>query len=111
MNWLSNISHPAVTSLEEAELETLTTAKLGLPRFLRKTLLSTDPIESAFSIAKPELKRVKNWKSGKDQGAHWSASVLIEAEKRLRTIRGFKEIPILMNQLKNLTIEKGEQIA
>lgn len=111
MNWLSNISHTAVTSLEEAELETLTTAKLGLPRLLRKTLSSTNPIESAFSIAKPKLKRVKNWKSGKDQGARWSASVLVEAEKRFRTIRGFKELPLLINELKNLTIEKEENVA
>jgi len=110
-NWLSNISHAAVTSLEEAELETLTTAKLALPRLLRQTLSSTNPIESAFSIAKPKLKRVKNWKSGKDQGARWSASVLIEAEKRFRTIRGFKELPILINELKNLTIEKEERVA
>jgi len=96
--------------LEEAYLKTLTTAKPGLPRLLPQALSSTPPIESALSIAKPKLKRVKNWKSGKDQGAHWSASVLNEAEKRLRTIRGFKQLPLLINELKNLTIAKDEKV-
>ena len=111
MNWLGNISHTAVTSLEEAEMETLTTAKLGLPRLLRVTLSSTNPIESVFSIAKPKLKRVKNWKSGTDQVARWSASVLIASEKKFRTIRGHKEIPILINELKKLSIENQEKVA
>lgn len=111
MNWLGNISHTALSSLEEAEMETLTTAKLGLPNLLRTTLSSTNPIESAFSIAKPKLKRVKNWKSGPDQVARWSASVLLEAEKRFRTIRGHKEIPILIDQLKKLSVENQEQVA
>lgn len=111
VSWLGNISHAALSSLEEAELETLTTAKLGLPSILRKTLSSTNPIESAFSIAKPKLKRVKNWKSSPDQVGRWSASVLLEAENKFRKIRGHKEIPILIEELKKLSVENQEQVA
>lgn len=111
VHWLGHTNHAALTSLEEAEMETLTVIKLKLPRLLRKTLLSTNPIESAFSIGKPTTRRVKNWKSGKDQAVRWSASVLLEAEKRFRTIRGHKEIPVLMSELKTLDVENQESVA
>ena len=109
--WLGGISYPALSSLQEAEKETLTTAQLGLPLLLRKTLSSTNPIESVFSIIKPRVKRVKNWKSGTDQVSRWSASVLLEAETRFRTIRGYREIPLLMKELNKISVAKKRKVA
>ena len=59
MKWLSDISYSAAESLKEAEMETLTTTQLQLPLLLRKTLSSTNPIESAFSIVKTKVGRIK----------------------------------------------------
>ena len=110
-NWLGGISYSAQTSLEESEKETLTTVRLGLPLLLRKTLSSTNPIESAFSIVKPRVSRVRNWRSGTDQVARWSASVLLSAERRFRTIKGYREIPILIKALKKITVENKGKVA
>ena len=111
VEWLGHINHSALTSLEEAEMETLTVIKLSVPRPLRSTLLSTNPIESAFSIVKPKLVRVKNWKSGPDQISRWAAATLLAAEKRFRLIRGYKEIPVLVNELKKLQLENRAEVA
>jgi transposase-like protein len=110
-DWLSNINHAAVQSLEEAEFETLTVVKLKTPMLLRKTLLSTNPIESAFSQVQSQVRRVKNWKSGKDQVSRWAAATLLDAEKRFRTIKGFKETPILKEELQNLLLETQTKAA
>ena len=111
VEWLGHINHSALNSLEEAEMETLTVIKLGVPRLLRLTLLSTNPIESAFSVVKPKANRVKNWKSGTDQISRWAAATLLEAEKRFRLIKGHKDIPLLVNTLKNLQLANQVEVA
>jgi putative transposase len=111
VHWLGHVNHSALSSLEESEMETLTVIEMGLPRLLRTTMSSTNPIESAFSMGKPKVRRVKNWKSGPDQIVRWSASVLLEAEKKFRTIRGYKQIPYLINELKKLDIENQAEVA
>ena len=68
-------------------------------------------IESAFSIVKPRLSRVRNWRSGTDQVARWSASVLLEAERRFRTIKGYRQIPVLADKLKQITVENKGKVA
>lgn len=44
--------HPGAASLREGLEETLTVARLGLPPTLRRTLRSTNPIESAFETVR-----------------------------------------------------------
>lgn len=109
--WLGNINHEALHSLEEAEMETLTVVKLKCPMLLRKTLLSTNPIESAFSAAREMTSRVKNWNSGKNQVSRWAATTLLEAEKQFRTIKGFKQIPLLVAEMENLRIALKNSVA
>ena len=104
VHWLGKINHAALASLEEAEEETLTVIKLKLPGLLRKTTLTTNPIESTFSVVNRKTGRVKNWKTSKDQISRWAAVTLLDAEKRFRTIRGYKQLPLLMAELKNLGI-------
>ena len=62
--YLGEINHEALNSLEEANMETLTAIKLGCPRLLRVTLLSTNPIESPFDLVLSKSMRVKNWNVG-----------------------------------------------
>lgn len=107
--WLGGLNHEAKNSLLEADMDTLTVIRLNLPDLLRKTLASTNPIESCFSGVRYKTNRVKNWK-GEKQISRWVAASLLEVEKKYRTIRGFKEIPILFANL-NLGIECQEKIA
>ena len=97
--WLESINLEALNSLEEAGEETLTVIKLKCPGLLRKTLLSTNPVESAFSIVRQKSSRVKNWKSGRGQVSRWAAVALKEAEKSFRTVKGFREIPLFLQEL------------
>lgn len=98
-SWLGQRNFEAKRSLEEAGGETLTAIRLKCPDLLRKTLMSTNPIESAFSIVRERTGRVKNWRAGPDQASRWAAAALLEAEKRFRTVRGFQEIPLFIKEL------------
>jgi len=67
-------NHPgAAASLREGLEETLTVIKLGVPKVLRRSLQTTNVIESSLSVVR------------------WVATGLIEAEKRFRRIRGVSE--------------------
>jgi transposase-like protein len=111
VHWLGHINHAALESLEEAEMETLTVIKLKVPGLLKKTLLSTNPLESAFSNVSRIKQRVKNWKSGANQVSRWAAVSLLEAEKSFRTIRGYQQMPLLMAELEKLSIENKSAVA
>jgi putative transposase len=97
--WLGRINHAALESLEEACKETMTVIELNIPPLLKKTLLSTNPIESAFSYTDYRVSRVKNWKSGSDQVSRWAATVLLNVEPRFQKIRGALHLPKLIERL------------
>jgi transposase-like protein len=111
VRWLGEINTEAVNSLEEANLETLTVIKLGVGNLLRKTLCSTNPIESIFDKVRDKSKRVKNWNAGVDQIPRWSATLLLAAEARFRTLKGYKGIPKLIKALKNLNLQEQLEVA
>lgn len=110
-HWLGQLNHEALASLDEADEETLTVIKLKTPGMLRKTLLSTNPLESAFSKVRKKSSRVTNWKSGADQVSRWAAASLQEAEKKFRLIRGFREIPVFMAELKKINLPNQAKVA
>lgn len=111
--YLESINLEAAASLEESGLETLTVIRLGVPYLLRKTLLSTNPIESVFNGFRRRSRRVTNWKTGKksDQIKRWAASCLLEAEKNFRTLKGFNQIPILVAALRNSSLQTELEVA
>lgn len=109
--WLGHINHAALQSLEEAQGETLTVLQLNVPPTLRATLLSTNPIESMFSMQKPKVARVKNWRSGPNQVLRWAATTLLEAEKRFNRVRGHLHIAKLVESLKTFSIEERSEVA
>ncbi len=65
---LMDVNPSAARSLGEGLEETLTVHRLHVPMQLRKTLASTNVIESAFSIVEQVCKNVKRWHGG-DQRA------------------------------------------
>ena len=99
-------SHPdAAASLREGLEETLTVQQLAISETLKKSLFTTDPIESAFNIVRERTGNVKNWKSGK-MVQRWVAAGLLETETRFRRIKGYRDMVLLKNEIRRLTIEK-----
>jgi transposase-like protein len=95
---LERINPSAARSLEEGMEETLTVHKLQMPEMLRKSLASTNIIESAFSVAEELCRRVKRWREG-DHRERWAGSALLLAESKFRRVKGYREIPKLWSAL------------
>ena len=98
---LERINPSAARSLAEGLEETLTIHRLGVPEALRKTLFSTNPIESALSVVEDKCRRVKKWQGG-DMKLRWVASGLLFAEEQFRRVKGYRDIPQLVAALKAL---------
>lgn len=96
--WLDRINPDAASSLREGMEQTLTVIRLGVRELLRKTLSSTNPIESAFDTCRKVTGRVKRWREG-DMRKRWCVAGLMRAEAGFRRVRGFKEIPALISAL------------
>ena len=98
---LMDLNPSAARSLGEGMEETLTVHRLHVPMQLRKTLASTNVIESAFSIVEQVCKNVKRWHGG-DQRERWVGSGLLVAQKQFRKVTGHKQIPALIRELEAL---------
>jgi transposase-like protein len=106
---LMDLNPSAARSLGEGLEETLTVHRLHIPLQLRKTLASTNIIESAFSIVERVCANVKRWHGG-DQRERWVGSGLLVAEKQFRRVQGYKHIPILLRELEALVLSRGEVV-
>ena len=106
---LMDLNPSAARSLGEGMEETLTVHRLHVPMQLRKTLASTNVIESAFSIVEQVCKNVKRWHGG-DQRERWVGSGLLVAQKQFRKVTGHKQIPALLRQLEALVPQKSELV-
>lgn len=106
---LMDLNPSAARSLEEGLEETLTVHRLHMPPQLRKTLASTNVIESAFAIVERVCSNVKRWHGG-DQRERWVGSGLLVAEKQFRRIQGYKQIPALLRELESLVSSKPEVV-
>jgi transposase-like protein len=102
---LMDFNPSAARSLAEGMEETLTVHKLHMPAQLRKTLASTNVIESAFAIVERVCSNVKRWHGG-DQRERWVGSALLVAEKQFRKVKGYQLIPSLLRQLESWTPPK-----
>lgn len=99
--YLDRISPDAANSLREGLEETLTITRLRVDDELASHLHTTNPIESAFSITRRLTGRVKRWRDGAMK-LRWCATGLVEAEKRFRRIKGYRDIPKLIQTLDSL---------
>jgi putative transposase len=95
---LERINPSAARSLEEGMEETLTLHRLGLGSLLRRSLSSTNLIESCLSTVRQVTRNVKRWQGG-DHIARWAAAGLLEAERKFRKVRGYRELPELARKL------------
>ena len=85
-------SYPgAAASLREGIEETLTLTRLGVRGNLKRTLQSTNPIESMIEIVRRTSRNVKRWQSG-DMCLRWTAAGMLEAEQQFRKIIGYSDL-------------------
>src|SRR6202521_4442433 len=106
---LMDLNPSAARSLGEGMEETLTVHRLRVPMQLRKTLASTNVIESAFSIVEKVCHNVKRWHGG-DQRERWVGSGLLVAQKQFRRVTGYKQIPALIRGLETQGPSKPEVV-
>ena len=79
----------------------------GIPHLLKKTLQSTNLIESVNAVVRQRTRNVKNWQSG-DQVERWAAAGLLEAEKKFRRIRGYQTLPMLIDALTTIRLKQQQ---
>jgi putative transposase len=96
--WLERLSPDAAASLREGMEETLTVLRLGVSPTLRRTLSTTNPAESALSVARTVTGRVKRWRNG-DMRLRWCAAGLLRAETKFRRVKGHDDLPSLIRAL------------
>ena len=89
--WLRGINESAADSLVEALEEILTLHRLKVPALLRKSLHSTNPIESMFSMVRDCERNIKRYRSSKMR-QRWLAAVLMHCEQQFRRIKGHASI-------------------
>lgn len=104
---LMHLNPSAARSLEEGLEETLTVHRLRVPPKLRRTLSSTNVIESAFSIVERVCRNVKRWRPG-DQIERWVASGLWVAEGQFRKVIGYRQIPMLLASMTEALAKKPQ---
>ena len=96
--WLRGINESAADSLLEAIEEILTLHRLKVSGLLKKTLHSTNPIESMFSKVRDCERNIKRYRdSGMMQ--RWLASVLLYCEKGFQRVKGFAAIKEVIERI------------
>ncbi|GER92650.1 hypothetical protein A45J_0368 [hot springs metagenome] len=106
--WLRGINESAADSLLEAIEEILTLHRLKVPELLRKTLRSTNPIESMFSMVRDAEGNIKRYRNSRMK-QRWLASVLLYCEKRFKRVNGYASIPDVIRNIEALE-ETGETV-
>jgi transposase-like protein len=89
--WLRAKNESAADSLLEAFEELLTTHRLKVPALLRKTLLSTNPIESMFSLVRHSERNIRRSR-GSAMLQRWLGTVLLYCEQQFNRVKGFAGI-------------------
>lgn len=107
--------HPdAAVSIREGLDDTLTVIRLGLGGKLLETLRSTNPIENLQGAIKRLVRNVKRWRGGA-MALRWGVTALVDAEKRFRRVKGYREIPQLVAALERLvnknTLDTKQEVA
>ena len=93
--WLRAKNESAADSLLEAFEELLTVHRLKVPALLRKTLLSTNPIESMFSLVRHSERNIKRSR-GSAMLQRWLGTVLLYCEQQFKRVKGFAGIAQVM---------------
>lgn len=91
-----NIS--ALRSFREAKADLLVLHEVGLTGQLKRFFSTTNAIESLNSLLEEDLRRVKRWRDS-EHFQRWLATAILNNEKRMHRIRGFKGLVRLKARL------------
>ena len=98
----------AAKSLREGMEETVTVQRLELPGTLRRSLATTNALESVNGQFRTHAKNVKRWSNG-DQVLRWLAAASLFIEDRLHRLTGYRDLPVLQKQLRGM-VNGGERL-
>ena len=88
--------HPgAAASVRQGLEETLTVIRLGLAGALHRTLRSTNAIENLNGSVERYTQNVKRWRGG-EMIQRWVSAALLDAQRRFRRLRGFRDMTKIM---------------
>jgi len=89
----------AAASVREGLDETLTVLTLKLSSRLTRSLATTNAVESLISRTRLVKRNVKHWSSGQMR-LRWVAAGILEAVKGFRRLKGYADMPTLVNALR-----------
>jgi hypothetical protein len=84
-------------------------APAGCGRAVAANVGFDHPIESCFSIVEKVARNVKRWRAG-DHALRWTATGLLEAEKKFHKVKGYRQLESLQRKL-NPSLTQQEQVA
>ena len=103
------INESAVVSMEEGFEETLTVHRLKVSKELRRSLKTTNVIESVFALIGQKTDKVDYWKNS-NQKQRWVATALLDVEQRLNRICGYRHLINLRAALQREILQaKGKE--
>jgi hypothetical protein len=105
--WLDRLNADAAASLREGLEENLTVVRLGVLGTLRRTLTTTNPIQSALSVTRRVTARVTRWRDG-DMRRRWCVAGLLRAEGKFRRVKGHAAMPALLKALE--AVVRGDRV-
>jgi putative transposase len=86
--WLRTKNESAADSLLEAFEALLTLHRLKVPALLRKTLMSTNPIESMFSLVRHSERNITRTR-GSTMLQRWLGTALLYCEGQFKKVKGY----------------------
>ncbi len=104
--WLRRINESAADSLLEAIEGILTLHRLKVPALLRKTLHSTNPIESMFATVRDCEGNIKRYR-GSQMSQRWLAAVCLHCEEGFRRVKGYRGIKEVVRRIEKEQAEEG----
>jgi transposase-like protein len=96
--WLRRINSSAADSLLEAIDDIVTIHRLKMPELLRKTLHSTNAIESMFATVRDCEMNIKRFR-GSAMRQRWLGTVLLHCEKGFNKVKGHKDIAAVLRTI------------
>ena len=102
----------AASSIREGLEQTLTLQRLGVRGALYRTLRSTNAIENLNGSVASYTRNVKRWRGG-SMLKRWVCAAILDASKRFRRIRGYRDLPAFSKALEEQTParDEGQRVA
>jgi transposase-like protein len=110
VSWLRSVNSSAAESLEEGFDELLTVHALGVGGTLRRSLVTTNPIESAFDTVRSVSRRVKRWRDAA-MAMRWAGTGLAAAQSQFRRLKGCRQMAAFVATLEGRALQATKDVA